>query len=86
MPDKIVFTATEARQNFFQLLRMVEDGKKPVIVKKDRNIKFRMTIIKEEKKKKNIDKILKEMGEIHMPILSIKKINKILSTMHEMKI
>ena len=86
MTDQIVFTATEARQNFFELLRMAEKGKEPIVVKKANNIRFKMTMIKEKRKKKNIDKILKEMGEIHMPILSIKKINKILSTMHEIKI
>ena len=84
--DKTVFTTTEARQNFFELLRMVEEGKEPVIIKKDRNIKFKMIIFKEEKKKKNFDKILKEMGEIGLPALPIKKMNKILSTMHEIKI
>jgi len=86
MQDKIVFTTTEARQNFFELLRMVEDGKEPVIVKKNRNIKFKMIIFKEEKKKKNFDKVLKEMGEIGLPALPIKKINKILSTTHKIKI
>ena len=86
MQDKIVFTTTEARENFFELLRMVEDGKEPVIVKKNRNIKFKMIIFKEEKKKKNFDKVLKEMGEIGLPALPIKKINKILSTTHKIKI
>jgi len=86
MQDKIVFTTTEARQNFFELLRMVEDGKEPVILKKNRNIKFKMIIFKEEKKKKNFDKVLKEMGEIGLPALPIKKINKILSTTHKIKI
>jgi len=65
---------------------MVEDGKEPVIVKKNRNIKFKMIIFKEEKKKKNFDKVLKEMGEIGLPALPIKKINKILSTTHKIKI
>lgn len=86
MTDQIVFTATEARQNFFELLRMAEAGKEPIVVKKANNIKFKMTMIKEKRKKKNIDKILKEMGEIGLHALPIKEINKILSTMHEIKI
>jgi len=86
MSDKIVFTATEARQNFFELLRMAEAGKEPIVMKKDTNIKFKMTMIKEKKRKKNIDKILKKMGEIGLPALPIKEINRILSTMHEIKI
>ncbi|PIP63563.1 hypothetical protein CO165_01230 [Candidatus Roizmanbacteria bacterium CG_4_9_14_3_um_filter_33_18] len=86
MVDQIVFTATEARQNFFELLRMAEEGKEPIVTRKNNSVRFKMTVIKEKKKEKNINKILKEMGEIHMPILSIKKINKILSTRHEIKI
>lgn len=86
MTDQIIFTATEARQNFFELLRMAEEGKEPIVVKKDKNIRFKMTMIKEKKKEKNIDKILKEMGEIGLKTMSVKKMKKIILTLHDIKI
>lgn len=86
MSDQIVFTATEARQNFFELLRMVEEGKEPIVVKKDKNIKFKMTMIKGKKKEKNIDKILKEMGDIGLKTMPWKKMKKIILTLHDIKI
>ncbi len=86
MTDQIVFTATEARQNFFELLRMAEKGKEPIVVKKDKNIRFKMTMIKEKKQKRNIDKILKEMGEIGLKTMPWKKMKKIILTLHDIKI
>ena len=86
MTDQIVFTATEARQNFFELLRMVEEGKEPIVVKKDKNIRFKMTMIKEKRKEKNIDKILKEMGDIGLKTMPWKKMKKIILTLHDIKI
>lgn len=86
MTDQIVFTATEARQNFFELLRMAEEGKEPIVVKKDKNIRFKMTMIKEKRKEKNIDKILKEMGEIGLKTMPWKKMKKIILTLHDIKI
>ena len=86
MTDQIVFTATEARQNFFELIRMAEKGKEPIVVKKDKNIRFKMTMIKEKKQKRNIDKILKEMGEIGLKTMPWKKMKKIILTLHDIKI
>jgi len=86
MQDKMVFTATEARQNFFELLRMAEKGKEPIVVKKDKNIRFKMTMIKGKKKEKNIDKILKEMGDIGLKTMPWKKMKKIILTLHDIKI
>ncbi|MEK7634085.1 MAG: type II toxin-antitoxin system prevent-host-death family antitoxin [Patescibacteria group bacterium] len=86
MSDQIVFTATEARQNFFELLRMAEEGKEPIVVKKANNIRFKMTMIKEKRKKKNIDKILKEMGEIGLKTMPWRKMKKIILTLHDIKI
>lgn len=86
MQDKIVFTATEARQNFFELLRMAEEGREPIVVRKDKNIKFKMTVIKKKKKEKNIDKILKEMGDIGLRTMPWKRMKKIILTLHDIKI
>lgn len=85
MQDKIVFTATEARQNFFELLRLVDAGKEPVIKKEDSNKQYKVIGVK---KKKPVDKlkILKEMGNIGLTALPIKKMKKIYSSLHDIKI
>lgn len=85
MTDQIIFTATEARQNFFELLRMVEAGKEPIVVKKDSRIEFKI-VKTQSKKMKDKMKIVREMGKIGLRTLPIEQINKILSTMHEIKL
>jgi len=85
MSDQIVFTATEARQNFFELLRMAEAGKEPIVMKKDSRIKFKI-VRTQAKKMKDKMKIVREMGKIGLKTLPINQINKILSTMHEIKL
>lgn len=85
MADQIVFTATEARQNFFELLRMAEAGKEPIVVKKDSKIEFKI-VKNQTKKMKDKMKIVSEMGKIGLKTLPIEQINKILSTMHEIKL
>jgi len=57
MSDQIVFTATEARQNFFELLRMAEAGKEPIVMKKDSKVKFKI-VRTQAKKMKDKMKIL----------------------------
>ena len=42
MKQQTVFTPTEARQKFFTLLRLVEQGETAIIVKKSHNIVFEM--------------------------------------------
>lgn len=86
MTDQIIFTATEARQNFFELLRMAEAGKEPIVTKKNNSVRFKMTIIKEKRKGKNINKILKEMGDIGLKTMPLKKMKKIILTLHDIKI
>lgn len=83
MKDKAIFTATEARQHFFELLRLVEEGKEPIIINKHRKVKIKLTPVKQEKNKKNIDKILNEMGEIGLKVVPIKKMKKIFESRYE---
>lgn len=82
MINKTVFTATEARQNFFELLQLAEAGKEPIIVKKDSKVNFRV-VTSPKKKKKDIKKILKEMGEIGLKSMPWSKMEKIIETMHD---
>lgn len=85
MQDKTVFTATEARQNFFELLRLVDEGKEPLIKKEDTNKQYKVV---EVKKKKPVDKmkVLREMGKINLGISSWEEAKKIISTLHDPKI
>lgn len=85
MQDKTVFTATEARQHFFDLLRMAEEGKEPIVVKKDTNSEFRI-IKKAVKKRKDKMKIVEEMGRIGLKTLPIRQMKKILASTHEIKL
>jgi len=63
MSDQLTFSATEARQNFFELLRLAKAGKKITINKKDEDLQFQLQK-KERFAKKNIVKIAEAMGEI----------------------
>ena len=49
----MVIAATQARQTFFKLLRMVERGKEVVIVSKHSNTRFILTLHKEKPEPKS---------------------------------
>lgn len=85
MAQKLIFTATEARQNFFKLLRMVEQGQEPVIIKKETDLQARLVLDRPKKKKslKEVRKLLKEMGEIGLKSGTWEEAKKIISTMHD---
>ncbi len=80
------FNATEARQNFFKILEMVEQGKDAVIVKQDRGVKFKLTRIVEKKKDKDIKKLLDEMAKIGLRSMPIKEMKKIILKAHDVKL
>lgn len=84
MPNKTIFTATEARQHFFDLLRMAEEGKEPIVIKKDTDSEFK--IIRNVFKRKDKMKIVKEMGRIGLKTLPMKQMKKILASTHEIKL
>ncbi len=74
-----IFNVTEARQRFFELLNMVEKGMEPLILKKNRNLIFKITLsrvkIKSDKKI-----LLSEMSNINLKSKKPKEIKKILDT------
>ena len=78
MKQKLVLTATEARQNFFNLLKTASKGREIII--KNRNVLFRLRIEEngEENRKEKL-KALKEMEKINLPTMSIEKMKKIIS-------
>lgn len=70
-----VFTATEARQRFFEVLKLAEHGETPLIIKKDSNLTFEVNL---SRPKKDIEKLLSEMGEIGLKVGTPEEIKKIL--------
>ena len=57
------FSATEARKNFFEILRLAQKGKIVTIEKKDENEFFQLQK-KTKNPKKNLVKIAQEMAKI----------------------
>jgi antitoxin (DNA-binding transcriptional repressor) of toxin-antitoxin stability system len=86
MQNKTFFTATEARQHFFELLRLAEKGKTPIVFNKNRKVEFKLTAISGDHKQKDIKKILKEMRRINFKIMPLKKMKKIIVRMHNIKV
>lgn len=60
---KVIITATEVRNNFFQLLDQVVKTGKPIFIKRDKDVKVKLEPVKEdfdkdwEETKKLLDKI-----------------------------
>lgn len=82
---KQIFTATEARQNFFEILKIVEKGKEAIIVKKDEDKRFKL-ILAEKEKQPNKVAIVKKMGKIGLKTMSVRKMKEIISTLHDIDI
>lgn len=82
MLSQRVISATQARAKFFDLLKNAEEGKDVVIVKRDNNRRFKLVAV-EEKPVKNVNKILREMGEIGFPFMSPQEIKKIILTKYD---
>ena len=79
------FTPTEARQNFFQLLRMVELGKDITIVRPSNpETEIKLTV-KKKNQKKDLVTIAKDMGKIGFPSMSVGKIRKIILSKNDVK-
>ncbi|MBI2641506.1 type II toxin-antitoxin system prevent-host-death family antitoxin [Candidatus Roizmanbacteria bacterium] len=83
MIDKTLFTATEARQHFFELLRQAEEKGEVTIIKKDAKRRFKLIFVKEKKKRENVDKILKEIAAIGLKTKPWEEMKKIIETRYE---
>lgn len=79
---RLTFTATEARQRFFELLNLAEEGKEPIIVKKDANLKFRLVRIKETNWKEK-RQALEDIRKMNLHIGKWEGIKKIIDTRYE---
>ena len=84
MSDTLYFSATEARQNFFELLRLAKAGKKITINKQDEDIMFELN--RSPKTKKNIIKIAKDISNLGLTAVPLDKMTKILEESHSIEI
>ncbi len=82
MFNQRVISATQARTKFFDLLKMAEDGKDVIIVKRDSAKKFKLVKI-QDSPKPNKELIIKQMGEINFPFMSPQEIKKIILTKYD---
>lgn len=68
--------ATEARDNFFQLLKMVAQGEDVVIVNKDNGLKFKVTLL-DNRPKSNKQSALKQLAEANLKSMDPQEIKRI---------
>lgn len=79
MINSKTFFLTEARANIFKIFKMVEEGQEVVIIKKDSNKRFKVSLVEEAPK---VDKValLKTAPGLGMANLTPLEIKTILNT------
>ena len=83
MQDKTVFTATEARQNFFGFIKLVEQGKDVFLKRSGTLMKVKLEKVNDKKEIKRKLKALKELRKIGLPSMPIKKMKKIFESRYD---
>lgn len=73
------FFITEARANIFKIFQMVAEGQEVIIIKKDSNERFKVSLI-DQKPQKNRLAIAKSMAKSGFKSLPIEEMKKILNT------
>lgn len=72
-----MFFASEARANLFKLLKMVQEGEDVVIVNKDTNQKFKLSLI-EKSELQNKETILNQLANLNFKSKSPREIKRII--------
>lgn len=85
MKPQTIYSATEARQNFFTLLKTVQKGQEVIIVKNDDRTRFKLSLVT-KKPKKNLMKIVERMGEIGLETGPWQEMKKIILTKSDIKL
>ena len=80
--QQTTFTPTEARKNFFNILRIVEKGAIVTITKPSALVKFKVSRLLETGKKDKIA-IAREMKSIGFPVQPWNKMKKIINSRYE---
>ncbi len=80
-----LLNATEARKNFYQLLKQVSSGAEVFIENTDTGEKFQL--VKSDPKPK-VDKmqLVEELGKVGIKTMPIEEMKAILNTTHEIKL
>ncbi len=78
----MIVPITQFRNNIFKMLQKVDSGEEIVVIKKDSNRKYKIIPI-EDKPKKDIVAIAKEMGEIGFKAPSLDKMKKIFESRYD---
>jgi len=86
MQNKTVFTATEARQNFFQFIKLAESGRNVFIKKRGELLKIKVEKTSQKKEITKKLKALEELSKIGLPTMPIKKMKKIYASVHDIKL
>lgn len=85
MNGKTIFTPTEARQNFFNILKWVRAGREIKIKSEDTIV--RLTIEdKDDKKTKEKIRAWNRLRKMNIPSMPVKEMKKIILTMHDIKL
>ncbi|OGM29568.1 hypothetical protein A2630_01085 [Candidatus Woesebacteria bacterium RIFCSPHIGHO2_01_FULL_44_10] len=79
---KLVYTASEARQNFFSLLRLAGQGRDVIIRTKNSFVRFRMEQINKVSKEEKL-RAVEELAKLNIRTPSPKKLSKILSSRYD---
>lgn len=80
-----IFKASEARTNLFKIFKMVASGSEVVIINKDTDQKFKVSLFEDEKSEDDIEAILREMAKINIKALSPKEVREIILTKYDDK-
>lgn len=83
--SKQTYTLTEARQNFFDLIKLA-DADQPAIIKNAQNGASYQLVKTENKPKKDIQAILKRFKKINISVSDPEELNKILKSTHDLKL
>lgn len=80
-----VFNVSEARVNLFKIFKMVASGNEVVIINKDTDQKFKVSLFEDEKSEDDTEAILQDMAKINIKALSPKEIREIILAKYDDK-
>ncbi|MFS8159036.1 MAG: hypothetical protein ACMG6E_02265 [Candidatus Roizmanbacteria bacterium] len=82
MNQKAIYTATEVRQNFFEVLKLASQGKRVLIKSKKILFHFRLDQVEEESTKEKL-LALKDLSKGGIKTLPAVEMKKIILQMHD---